>query len=181
MQSVHLNSSILHPRRVICGVPPGYVLGPLLFTLNTADIGIIVQSFGVKHNTYADDNQIYSSCFPAECASLKIKLIDGIVVVNKWMASNRLMLNLSKSEFLWCNSPRRILLLDRSAFVLRHVSVDVSSVVRNLGAFFDVTMSMNDHINRLVRSSYYQLRRIMLIRHALSTREFIHHFTSCLL
>ena len=43
--------------------------------------------------------------------------------------------------------------------------------MRNLGAFFDVTMSMNDHVNRLVWSSYYQLRRIKSIRHALSHRS----------
>ena len=169
MQSVHLNGSISRPHRVICGVPQGSVLGPLLFTFYTADIGIIVQPFGLKHHTYADDNQIYSSCFPAEYAFLKIKLIACIDVVDKWMASNRLMLNPSKSEFLWCTSPRRVLLLDRSAFVLRDASVDVSSVVKNLCAFFDVTMSMNDRINRLARSSYYQLRRIKSIRHALPT------------
>ena len=86
-----------------------------------------------------------------------------------WMASNQLMLNPSKSEFLSCSSPRRVLLLDRSAFVLRDGSVDVSSVMRNLGAFCDVTMSMNDHLNRLVRSSYYQLRRIKSICHTLPT------------
>ena len=160
MQSVHLNDSISRPRRVICGVPQGSVLGPLLFTLYTADIGIIVHAFGLKHHTYADNNHIYSSCCPAECASLKIKLIDFIDVVDKWMASNRLMLNPSKSVFLWCSSPRQVLLLDQSAFVLQDGSVDVSSIVRNLSAFFDVTMSMNDHINRLVRSSYYQLRWI---------------------
>ena len=128
-----------------------------------------LQSFGLKHHTYVDDNQIYASCFLAECASLKIKVIDCIDVVDKWMTSNRLMLNPSKSEFLWCSSPRRILLLDQSVFVLRDGSIDVSSVVRNLDAFVDVTKSMNNHINRLVRSSYYQLRRVKSLRHALPT------------
>ena len=83
MQSIHSNGSISRPRRVICGVPQGSVLGHLLFTLCTADIGIIVHSFGLKHHTYADDNKIYSSHFPAECASFKIKVIDCIDVVDK--------------------------------------------------------------------------------------------------
>ena len=103
MQSVHLNGGISRPRHVICGESQGSILGPLLFTLYTADIGIIVQSFGLKHHIYADDNQIYSPYFPVECASLKIKVIDCIDVVGKWMASNQLMLNPSKSEFLWCS------------------------------------------------------------------------------
>ena len=42
------------------------------------------------------------------------------------------MLNPSKSKFLWCSSPRRVPLLDQSAFVLRDCSVDVSSVLRTL-------------------------------------------------
>ena len=83
MQSVHLNGSVSRLRRVICGVPRGFILGPLLFTRYTADIGIIVQSFGLKHHTYADDNQIYSLYFPAECPFLKIKVIDCVDVVNK--------------------------------------------------------------------------------------------------
>ena len=62
---------------------------PLLFTLYTADIGIIVQSFGLKHHTYADNTQIYSY-FPAEWASRKINVIDCIDIVDKWMATNRL-------------------------------------------------------------------------------------------
>ena len=56
--------------------------------------------------------------------------------------------------------------------------------MKNLGAFFDVTMSMNDHINRLGLSSYYRLRRIKSIPAYIdrdSTHEFIHHFTSWLL
>ena len=60
-------------------------------------------------------------------------------------------------------------ILDKSVFVLWDGSIDVSSVVRNLGTFFDVTMSMNDHFDRLFLWSYYYLHRIKSIRHALPT------------
>ena len=52
-------------------------------------------------------------------------------------------------------------------FLLKDGSVDVSSVVRNLDAFFEATMSMNDHINKLIRSCFYHLRRIKSIRRSL--------------
>ena len=40
------------------------------------------------------------------------------------------------------------LLIDQCTFILRDGSVDISSIVRNLSAFFDVTISMNSDINR---------------------------------
>ena len=58
-------------------------------------------------------------------------------------------------------------MIDRSACLLKDGSVDVSSVVPNLGAFFDATMSMNDHINKLIRSCFYHLRRIKSIHRSL--------------
>ena len=72
----------------------------LLFILCTTDIGIIVKLLGLKHQTYDGANQIYALCFPAECASFMVKVIDCIDVADKWMASNRLMLIPSKLEFL---------------------------------------------------------------------------------
>ena len=72
--------------------PQGTVHGPLLFTFYTTEIGIIVQSFSLIHQTYDGDNQIYSSWFSTECDSLKINVIVCMDVVAKWMASNWLLL-----------------------------------------------------------------------------------------
>jgi hypothetical protein len=74
-----------------------------------------------------------------------------------WMASNRLKLNLSKSEFLWCVTARRLHLVDRAVFHLADGDVTPSMQVRNLGAYFDVSMDMTTHISRLVATAFYQL------------------------
>ena len=167
----NFNFLIYYSNHLLCNcVRLSYYIKTTYLLTYTEDIGIIVQSFYLKQHTYADDNQIYSSCFPSECASLKIRVIDCVDAVGKWMAWNQLMLNPSKSKFLWCSSPCRVILRDQSAFELCGGSVDVSSVVGNLGVFIDVKMSMNDDINRLVRLSYNQLRWIRSIRHALPTK-----------
>ena len=146
----------------------------LCYSLSTQHISASLCSHLVWNTTcMLTITKFISSSFPAECASLKIKVIYCIDVVDKWMASHWLMSNPSKSELLWCSSPHRVLLIDQSAFALRDCSVDVTSVMRNLGALFDVTMSMNDHINRLVRLSHYQLYRIKSTRHALPTTTVI--------
>ena len=74
-----------------------------------------------------------------------------------------------QSEFMWCASPRRVHLIDRSPFVLPDGPFNASSSVRNLEAYFDESMSMVEHVNRLVRSCFYQMRRVRVIRHSITT------------
>ena len=43
----------------------------------------------------------------------------------------------------------------------------LSCIMRNHGTFFDESISMNDHVNRVVRSCFYKLRHIKSIHRSL--------------
>jgi hypothetical protein len=64
-QYVRCGGDISDVADVICGVPQGSVLGPILFILYTADLASIVAAFGLSMHQYADDSQIYGSCHTA--------------------------------------------------------------------------------------------------------------------
>ena len=58
-------------------------------------------------------------------------------------------------------------------------TVTLSSSVRNLGAYFDQSLLLNDHVNRLIRSCFYQLRRIKSVHRILPTSaaiQLVHSF-----
>ena len=100
---------------------------------------------------------------------LKDKILDCIVTIGKWVASNRLLLNPTKSEDMWCSKPRQVHFIDRSSFHLKDRTIKISSVIRNLGAFFDesVSISIVQHVSWLVRTYFYQFRQLKCIRNSL--------------
>ena len=47
---------------IICSVPQGSVLGPVLFILYVANLADIVAERNMSLHAYADDNQLYIHC-----------------------------------------------------------------------------------------------------------------------
>ena len=56
-------SSVIH---LICGVPQGSLLGPILFLLYVEEIQDLVEPYGLKIKLYADDSQLYVSLVPVD-------------------------------------------------------------------------------------------------------------------
>ena len=71
-QSIHLGDESTVARLVTYGVPQGFVLGALLFTLYiTGDVELIMQAHGLLHHCYTDDTQLYFFCKQSDVAALK--------------------------------------------------------------------------------------------------------------
>ena len=59
-QHVCCCNSTSSPSSVMCGVPQGSVLAPILFLLYTADLLRLIDSHNLRQNAFANDLQIYS-------------------------------------------------------------------------------------------------------------------------
>ena len=61
-QRVRRGATVSSAVHLVCGIPQGFVIGPILFILYTADLIALFKSYGLSPHLYADDTQIYGSC-----------------------------------------------------------------------------------------------------------------------
>ena len=170
-QSIKIGSTLSEACRLLFGVPQGSVLGPLLFSLYTSPLNSIIgRHKGIGFHFYADDTQLYVHLnhknAPAAFDSLNNCLND----VKEWMATNKLKLNASKTEFIILGNKRQRSLLEP------HLPVNIlgnllqpSESVRNLGVWFDADFSFSKHVQNVCKGCFAQLRDFRRVRRYLTT------------
>ena len=81
-----VNGAMSAPKRIVCGVPQGSILGPLLFLLYINDLPDCLEKS--TPCLYADDSQIFSSA--KDCVELNANLNHDLnnVIVNGLLITN---------------------------------------------------------------------------------------------
>ena len=153
-----------------CGVPQGSVLGPILFLLFTKDIIPLVISQGLKVHTFADDIYVYGSCPANSTTALVEKTSACIETLQQWLTSNRLVLNTSKTTFMWCTTKHRLRHVSQSPLSICGCSFRPVSSMRCLGVVLDPTISFSVHINNTSAICFNILRNIRSIRRSVTRR-----------
>jgi len=119
-----------------CGVP----LVPSL-VLFCDDLQLIMESHILCPHLYADDSQLYGTCRPSAIPELQTRISACTDDVARWMRSNRLQLNSSKTEIPWLATSRR---LHQLLWTLVRISADLVvpfTIVRDLGILIDSDVS----------------------------------------
>ena len=168
-QRVCIQGTSFNDVPLLYGVPQCSVLGPLLFILYIAELEQIINSHGLLAYSYANDNHISFFCSPEEAERLKAKVINSVEEILRWMLSNRLKVNQTKTEFLWAVTSRRKQLIPREAIRLNGVDIAPSRRVKLLGVHIDDDFSLSTKISKTVSSDFFYLQKIRSIRRCLPT------------
>ena len=181
---VSINGHLSDPISMDFGVPQGSVLGPLLFSAYTVPIGEIIQKHGINYHIYADDCQLYASVnprIPGDVLNTLDKISRCISEIREWMTVNYLKLNDAKTEFFVAGSTYNMRNIQLNDITLEIGSSKImpSTVIRNLGIYFDSSMSLTSHIDSLRRSILYHIRNIWRIRKYIES-DTCHHVVRAL-
>ena len=107
-QTVVINSQRSKTSLVTSGVLQGSVLGPILFLLYSANIGLIAENHRLNFHSYADDSELYVHCIAHDAAVTCLRVVLCIRDIDNWMASYRLKLNSDKTQFIMLGSRQQL-------------------------------------------------------------------------
>jgi len=79
--------------------------------------------------------------------------------VFSWMMSNRLQLNPSKTEVLWCSPARRQHQIPTGPVRVGDTSVQPVWTVRDLGVYIDADVTMSAHVTAVVKACFAAIRQ----------------------
>ena len=148
-------------------ISPAWVLSCLLCTF--CKLGDILLKYNIMSHGYADDTQMYCYFNSRDPTSLQSALRSTECCLNElgqWMVVNKLKLNAQKTEFIIFTPAHLRPLVDQLQPVLRvgDALISPSSVVRNLGVFFDSGLTMLPHISRTVQGVFEAIKNISRVR-----------------
>ena len=129
-----------NPSNCSSGVPQGSVLGPISFSLYISPIGQIVSNFGLAHQQYADDSQLYISLKGDNVIDSIARLEACLDSLRIWLCHNGLCLNPDKSESILFGTRQRL----RTFPVIPYIKIagndiKLSDQITSLGVIIIIT------------------------------------------
>ena len=165
LQCTYVNGVNSSLRPVTCGVPQGFVLGPLFFLVYVNDIQNAVINCGIK--LYADDTVLYQTGVNGEEAKMKLQ-----VSLNKfkfWCDANALTINASKTKIMVFASRSKVKKCKAVELRLGRDKLKVVPHFKYLGLTVDSTLNFNNHISSVVNLICYKMTLLAKLKKYLNS------------
>ena len=162
---VHANGCNSNTKTVNIGVPQGSTLGPLLFLIFINDMENC--STLLKFIQFADDTTIMFSS-PDISHLNEILETEGNKVV-EWLNTNKLLINLSKTNCMLFTNKRIVTNLN---IIINNIKLALVSETTFLGVVIDNKLSWKSHVTYISRKISKSIAILKLCKHFFSQNCF---------
>jgi hypothetical protein len=152
-QIVDVGGTHSEPQNVLCGVPQGSILGPLLFLVYVNDMRSATKC---KLLLYADDSALLAS--GRDIAEIECVLSRELGAINEWLEENRLSLHLGKTQSILFGSKKRLRKANELHISCNGQIIEPGVEVSYLGVDLDQSLSFSSIINKIVSKSTNKIK-----------------------
>ena len=137
----NLNTSF---QKIVCGVPQGSVLGPLLFLIYVNDLKDASKSLDCI--MFADDTNFFYS--HKNIKGLFYTVNSELEKISQWFKANKLSINIKKTKFTLFhkNSSKDDIPVKLPALMVGSNNIERTSSIKFLGVMLDKHISWIDHV-----------------------------------
>ena len=175
-QYVFFNNKSSSMLDIQCGVPQGYILGPLLFLIYVNDI--INSSSILSFIMFADDTNISFSHknLPELIATLNSELSN----ISSWFKCNKLSLYISKTNYMHFQTTH---LNPEFQYNVKidDLSLEQKDSTRFLGIIIDKNLSWNQHLSSIYSQIAKGIGILYRIKNLLPKRTLLSHYNTLIL
>ena len=145
---------------------------PFLFTLCSQALSDVISVHGCNFHKYANKTKLSKNAPSDEFCSVQTGIQTCIDDFLSRMNNNKLMLNTDKTEVMAVGTSSRLSRVDCNSVNIGGSNIPYKTSVKYFGVKTDQTLSMQDHISNVCRTSFIELRHLAPIRPYLSERTF---------
>ena len=133
----------------------------------TQPVSRIIQLLAILYHFFADDTLLYKSFKPSSIDQ-QTSAINSIELcikrVSEWMFTNRLKLNMDKTEFIIFGTRQQLSNVCCDSISVKNETIYSCPVVRNLGVLLDQELKMKYHVSHILQTSYMHIRKLRSFR-----------------
>ena len=151
-QVVKINSTLSEKKQLRYGVPQGSILGPILFNSYIAPLSKIAEQNGIENEKFADDGQL-AIAFKTKNLNTQQRAVTNmekcIEDIRCFLKKKEISYNGDKTECSLFGTTQQLKKIKFDSSEVYGIQIQIEKKVKNLGVWFDSTLSMTGQVNKV--------------------------------